>query len=206
MTMIEVLTVMAIGVVLTGMMILIWAALRDSYSVTAMSSESRDLARDAVARMSREIRDMEPLEGQDAALLAQPYKIQFTTTFNAAGNESASRAPILTEYEYVKAERSLHRRRDTNGDGVIGAGDSDTVVIRYLLNTYDEVAQPDVPVFRYTYVNGASLRVTTDSATESDLRRIMLVNVRLLVDLNPGRTPKPMDLTTTVQLRNQRHF
>jgi hypothetical protein len=207
MTMVEVLVAAAIGVVLTGMLVLIWIALSDSWTVTARGSESRDFARDAVARLSREVRDAEPKIGaQDAFLLAEPFKIQFTTTFNIAGNESSSTTPVLTEYEYVEEDRGdgslegvLYRRRDTDGVAGIGAGDFDSVVVRHLLNEKGE--PPAEPVFVYTYIDDAGERQKDSAPTSLD--NVLVVTVRLVVDVNPGKRPRPMDLTTTVQIRNQ---
>ena len=203
MTMMEVLVVASVGVIVTGMMLLIWFALGDSYSMTTKSTKSRELARDAVSRLQREIRDAEPLPGQDAVLVAEPFRITFTTTFNKDGNELAGTEPVLTEYRYDSTTRSLWRTRDTNGIAGIDAGDSSRKVVEDLLNTGEGSPQS---MFTYTYTNGDGFRETTDSPDPSLLRTIMLVDVRVLVDLNPGSAPKAMDLKTTVQLRNQRHF
>jgi hypothetical protein len=203
MTAIEVLMVASIGVVVTVMMLLIWFALGDSYSFTTKASKSRELARDAVSRLQREIRDAEPLEGQDAVLSAGPFEISFTTTFNQEGNESDAAEPTLTEYRYDADTRSLWRSRDTNGNDVIDEEDQSRMVVEHLLNTGEG---PPVSMFTYTYTNPSGFRQRTDSPDQGLLRTIMLVDVRVLVDLNPGAAPKAMDLSTTVQLRNQRHF
>ena len=60
-TLVELLVVMTIGVIVSGAILLTWSSLTRSFSFTTKSSDSQDFARDAVARMGREIRDMEPL-------------------------------------------------------------------------------------------------------------------------------------------------
>lgn len=198
-TLIEVLVAGTIGVIITGMLIVVWLALSASWTVTARGSEARDFARDAVARMSREIRDMEPRVGELTAVsTAEPFKLSFSTTFNLEDNQSTTTAPVLTEYEYVGAgegEGVLHRRRDTSNNGVIDGADRDTIVARNLLNTVDQ------PMFTYTYIDENADRITGSSPTTLD--GIVVVTVRIIVDMQPGKAPQPMDLTTTVQLRNQ---
>jgi len=200
-TLMEVLIAATIGVIITGLLITVWLALTGSWTVTARGSEARDLARDAVARMSREIRDMEPKAGElTAVTVAKPSKIRFSTTFNLAGNQSASLAPVFTEYEYVKAEGVLHRRRDTNNIAGIDPGDRDTIVARNLLNDDTQ------PMFTYTYLDANGDRITTSdpaSLGNTSLDNMLIVTVRVIVDMQPGKAPLPMDLTTTVQLRNQ---
>lgn len=206
--MIEVLVAASIGVVITGMLIAVWVALSSSWTATARGSEARDFARDAVARMSRELRDMEPNVGQATAVtIAEPFRVRFSTTFNLAGNQSESVRPVMTEYSYEQVakpdgswEGVLHWRRYTDD----GALDRDRIVSKNLLNDpvlLDEEGRPREAMFAYTYIDQNAKRAT-DSEPPS-LDNILIVTVRVIVDMQPGRAPRPMDLTTTVHLRNQ---
>jgi len=99
-TLVELLVVMAIGSVLSGALLLTWFSLNNSYSFTTRSSNAQDFARDAVARMGRELRDAEP-KGADLAIkYAANDEIVFTTTFNEQGNDSRLVEPVETRYWY----------------------------------------------------------------------------------------------------------
>ena len=69
------------------------------------------------------------------------------------------------------------------------------VVARNLLNRDDQ------PMFTYTYIDDDLGRSTSTSPPTTDT--IVAVRVRVIVDMQPGHAPEPMDLTTVVQLRNQ---
>ena len=201
-TLAEVLIAASVGVIITGMLIAVWIALTGSWTVTARGSEARDFARDSVARMSREIRDMEPAVGEPSAIsMAEADCIRFTTTFNVSGNQSVSTTPVLTEYKYEPGtgdeQGVLRWSRDTNGSGVIDDEDRDRIVARNVLNNTSQ------PMFVYTYLDSAAQSHTSSSVPTAELSTIQVVDVRVIVDMQPGRAPKPMDLTTTVQLRNQ---
>lgn len=207
-TMVEVLVAATIGVVITGMLIAVWISLSSSWTATARGAEARDFARDAVARMSRELRDMEPRVGQATAIIdAEPFRVRFTTTFNLSGNANASVTPVLTEYSYEQVtkpdgtqEGVLHWRRDTDHNDQL---DLDRVVSKNLLNDpvlVDEHGSPAEAVFIYTYILDNARMSSPSPPAGAD---ILAVRVRVIVDMQPGRPPRPLDLTTTVQLRNQ---
>lgn len=209
--MVELLIAATIGVIITSMLILVWIALTDSWNATARGSEARDFARDAVARLSRELRDMEPNVGQATAVTAaEPFRVRFSTTFNLAGNEDSAVAPMMTEYYYEQVtnddgswEGVLHWVRDTDRDGLDEA-DPDRVVARNLLNdpdAQDPDGDPTEALFTYTYIDAAADRQTDSSPSALD--NVLIVTVRLIVDMQPGKAPLPMDLKSTVQLRNQ---
>jgi prepilin-type N-terminal cleavage/methylation domain-containing protein len=184
-TLIELLVVIVIGTVLSGAILMTWFSLSDSYSFTARSSEAQDFARDAVARMARELRDAEGTGGDVAVQSADSGQITFTTTFNEEGNESRLVEPVETQYYF--SEGSIHRVRD----GV------DRVVVDNVLN---EAGQ----VFTYDYVDvdGDSVRGGT-SPDPTMLATISVIHINLVVDLNPLSAPQPMDVSTSAHLRNQ---
>ena len=63
-------------------------------------------------------------------------------------------------------------------------------------------------VFSYTVVkpgpDGVPARIP--EPTPTDTSTIVSIDIKLLVDLNPGNSPVFMDLTTSVQPRNLREF
>lgn len=151
---------------------------------------------------------MEPRVGQATAIIdAEPFRVRFTTTFNLSGNANASVTPVLTEYSYEQVtkpdgtqEGVLHWRRDTDHNDQL---DLDRVVSKNLLNDpvlVDEHGSPAEAVFIYTYILDNARMSSPSPPAGAD---ILAVRVRVIVDMQPGRPPRPLDLTTTVQLRNQ---
>jgi len=195
-TLIELLVVIVIGTVLSGALLLTWFSLNRSYSFTVRSSNAQDFARDSVARMGRELRDAEPKGADLAIVYADSDEISFTTTFNEQGNESRLVEPVLTRYHYVwDAERGvgrLYRQR----------GATDAVVVDNLINPRDATDQADI--FRYSYVNSESEPVPDGQTPDPEMYgTISMIRIHLSVDLNPESAPQPMDVSTTVHLRNQ---
>jgi len=215
-TMIELLVVVVIGSVVTGAMLLTWFALSRSYAFTTSSSDAREFARDATARLARELRDAEPDGVSPALRVVGPDEVIFTTTFNDPDNDLVGSQPLLSRYwyEYDGATKTgtLHRQRDSDRDGKVlendgtrDLGDRDMVVVRDLLNTRD--GNGDADIFRYTYIDAdGELRQAEPTVPAESIQTIFLVRVSLSVDLNPQQAPQPMHLSTTVQLRNQSRF
>lgn len=202
-TLMELLVVLVIGSIVSGLLVLTWISLTQAYSHTTRSSESRDDARQAVARLSREIRDAEAAGGGTTIVVASPSVIEFTTTFNIEGNTDPNPTPVLTKYEYLVAggEQSLHRLRDFDNNGT---WDRDDLVIRNLVNWDAKTSTFVVDPFQY-----GSMGITRQisfSANPTLMASIKMVRIHLLVDQNDGRAPVAMDLQATVQLRNQPQY
>ena len=206
----ELLIVCVIGSIITGGLITLWFNISRSSAMTVSHAEARDFARDGIARLSREIRDVEALPGEQAVLEAEPNSIAFSTTFNREGNEADATKPRLVRYWYDENARRLYR--DVYADGVTDLGGTPAptperrdVVIPHMLN------KDASPLFSYTYIDSDGIRqpVAEDDSVnqvsdDADRARILLVRVHALVDLDPGKAPNAMDVTTQVQLRNQR--
>ena len=125
------------------------------------------------------------------------------TTFNdpGANNTGVNR---LTRYEYDPGEKTITRTSDTNNDGIIEPGDRTTVLVADIVNS-SAPGYGNPPVFSYDYydANGDLHLASTDTPDPS---AIVSVNIRVLVDMQPGHSPKLMDLTSTAQLRNMRQM
>lgn len=137
-TLIELLVTMVVGGIVSTMILTSWFALSGSYVYAVNSSLARDSAREGLSRMQREIRDAQlppcgfpTANTAEAAIYrARPYWIAFFTTFNEAGNSSAtwtaqgtgyaavSTKPHLVVYR-VYADGRLIRFEDLNGNGMI---------------------------------------------------------------------------------------
>ena len=101
-TLVELLVVMSIMLIVTTMIIGTWVALTNAYSFSSRSDKQRDLARQAIDRMAREIRDaQEPLGTSSPAInLAYPNEIRFYSTFNTSDASSPTTEPRLTRFIY----------------------------------------------------------------------------------------------------------
>jgi Tfp pilus assembly protein PilW len=227
-TLIELLVAMGIAVIVSGVLVFMWLALTKSYTASARGSEAGELARDAVSRISREVRDAEPRDGYPAIRYFEALErvsapspgspsvaayIEFTTSFNQSDNDQPLPVPVLTTYEYriaADGDQTLHRLRfDADGNEV-----RDDLVVTHLVNyvrddsTGEYVVQHESPSLdanlplRCFYIDGDTGRpvVAANSTHQKDLS---LVTVDLLVRMPGGKSPRATNLSTTIKLRNQ---
>jgi type II secretory pathway pseudopilin PulG len=227
-SLIELLVSMSVMLVLTVMILLGWFALQSSYSYSTNSNVQRDDARAAMSRMQREIRDAEaiPVPNTDPAIVrARPFWIEFSSTFNKAGNTAVDVIPRLVMYR-LYSDGSVWRFEDSDGSGSIGGGlrmsptpdnpngwplseqtngEGARLVLRNIVN-FDQ--SPAVPMFLYTYYDDSGNLVTADHAynagTSMDRTNTIAVTIHVLDDLVPGKAPVAADLRVSAQLRNQR--
>lgn len=210
-TLVELLVAMSIMLVLTTMIVGGWIALTNAYSFTSRSDKQRDFARQAIDRMAREIRDaQQPLDGSTTAFTqAYPNEVRFYSTFNTAGAADPTSEPRLTRLVYKVtnvADGVGAVYREFPGDD----GDFDTAndnVSQLLVdNVSNDGAGKDL--FTYWYYDSATnaLKHSDGTTTLVDPSRIAEVEIMMLVDLNPGKAPNYMDVSTKVQPRNVREF
>jgi prepilin-type N-terminal cleavage/methylation domain-containing protein len=124
-TMIELLAAIVIAGIISGMLFTSYFALSNSFSYSVNSDRARDLGRQTMSRMEREIRDAETFvlptppgfvnwadQGIDittepVVIRSRPYTIVYTTTFNETGNADPTKKPHLVMYR-------LYYNRTTN--------------------------------------------------------------------------------------------
>jgi hypothetical protein len=196
----ELLIVIVIGSIVTGGIIMLWFNISRSSAMTTSHAEARDFARDGIARLSREIRDAEALPGKQAVQEAKANSIAFTTTFNVSGNEFDTTKPRLVRYVYDDVAGCLYRQTYADGVTDLDSYARRDIVIPHMLND-------GAGLFSYTYVpsdGGTPLPPAPEVTDPGNLSRILLVRIHVIVDLDPGKAPNGMDITTEVQLRNQR--
>lgn len=203
MTLVELLVAMIIMGVLTTMIIGTWISLTSAYSYTSRSDRQRDFANQAIARMAREVRDAQKVPGSTtgAFTFAYPNQIRFYSTFNMAGNSDPTSTPRLTRF--MLRNGAVYRDLAGN-DGIFGTGDD---VSRLLVKDVVNVSQA-TDLFRYSAINATTGQMYQSSGetTLVPAARIQTVRILLLVDLNPGKSPNYMDISTTVEPRNMRHL
>jgi Tfp pilus assembly protein PilW len=200
MMLMELLIAMVIATIITSFLLVSWFALQTSYSRSVKSAESRETARDAVARMTREIRDAAANAGDPTFFVAKPSQIVFTTPFNDANG-----ANMRIMYQLVGGGAGeggrIVRGSDDNGNDVIDPGERQIVIAGNVVNG-------STPVFTYTYANPDGSIATASSLTSTQLYQVKILNVQIhvMIDLNPGQSPNYMDLISTAQPRNLRNF
>ena len=170
-SLIELLVGMIILSIVTTMIIMTWTSLQNSYSSTVKGAEARNTARDAMERMRREIRDIQPPAGRPAGSL-KPAQTRFDSPRRSMTRTNGTGRILLTRYFYVydgtktPGQWCVSRQRDTDDDGSL-ADDPTMVIARNVVNGLVPSAGSPTPVFRYFGVDGAS---TTDSPTSPRCR------------------------------------
>ena len=206
MTLVELLVAMTVTVLLSTLIIGSWITLTNAYSFNARSSKQRDVANLAIARMAREIRDAQkPAPTVNAFAQAYQYEVRFYSTFNEAGADNPSQPPRLTRFVLVDGGNGIGTiYRDEAVDSVFGNGDDvRTTLVKDVVNR-----RQSTDLFTYSAISDTtgtmyqSLGVTTLVPPA----KIQTVRIVLFVDLNPGRSPSYMDISTTVEPRNMRHL
>ena len=205
MTLVELLVAMIIMGVLTTMIIGTWISLTNAYSFTSRSDRQRDSANQAIARMAREIRDAQKVPGSTsgAFTFAYPNQIRFYSTFNMAGNSDPTSTPRLTRF--MLRNGAVYRDLAGN-DGLFDtsdAGEASRLLVKDAVNL-----SHTADLFTYSAINATTGQMYQSSgiATLVPAARIQTVRILLLVDLNPGKSPNYMDISTTVEPRNMRHL
>lgn len=238
MTLIELLISMIILGIVTTMLITGWLNLQRASAAAVITNNARATARDAMSRISSELRGSQPTSlptatpsatatptPQPPVTMASPMAVSFNSSFNSsAANADGSGLtalrptriwlnPALQSAPWNTHARTLWLQRDMNGNGfsLTDTGDRNIVLARNVVNALVPDPTTDgpskttsTPVFRYAYRATAGGPVLwTDNETSSlVLASIVAIRVRLIIDANMARSPKPVDITTTVRLRN----
>jgi len=227
-TLIETLVSMIILIILTTMIIVGWANLQRASANALRTNHARASLRDAMSRLSVELRAAQPTALPSAIASAVPVEllqeaspmdVRFYSAFNAGGanaDGSGTSAVRLTRIWLDPDDHpapwnpdcgTLLWQRDTNDNDTIDSGDRVTVLARNVANDIlsDTTHGTDyTAVFRYGY------RATQDDPVEwtdnedgtLDLTTVVAVSARLIIDKKMGGAPSYVDLSTTVRLRN----
>ena len=225
-TLMELMISLIIASIVSTMIFMSWFSLNRSYSYSVHSNKARDVARLAMAHMEREIRDAESVaSSSDPGIVrSRVFWVLLTTTFNTTGNSNASMVPHLVMYRLYD-DGTLWRYEDVSGNGAIAGVNVNVVTDDTTFNTTEQTngegaqlvcrdvvnyivpSGSETPLFEYSYYDGdGNLQLDPYVYTIPNRQRILAVQIHLLVDLNPRRSPTYADLLTTAQLRNQRQF
>jgi len=232
MTLIEVLVSMIIAGVVCSMLVMGWINLQKSSAYSLASNTARGDARDAISRISSEMRDCQPnvLPTASPSPTAEPALFvkaastdaRFYSAYNDAGaaDEGSGVGVHLTRiwlglsspdasndnYSIVPATSPLRTylwwRRDTNNNGTFDSHDRTRLLAEDVVNNDPSIAKS---IFRYGHLTTGGVTWSgewNDEVTGSAITAITAVEVRVIVDANLNRPPSAVDLTTTVRLRN----
>jgi prepilin-type N-terminal cleavage/methylation domain-containing protein len=204
-TLVELVVAMAIMGVLSTMILVVWFSLQDSYAFTTRADRQREVARDAAARMVREVRDIQAQTGIDAVVVAKPDEFWFYSGFNLP-NQLPADKPRATRYTYDSSTNTIYRQRDRSEDANQSPLDEPKVpVVANVVN--DQIPKgSSTPVFTYVVYDGTGTQVPMTTVTGSAMQEILSVEIRVITDVNPGKSPVYFDLRTAAQPRNLRRY
>lgn len=223
-TLIEVLMAMVIMGVVTTMLLAGWISLQRASAFAVQTNAARATARDALSRVSTELRDAQPIALPTATptptyageLLtdAKPMTATFYSVYNqpGAGDDlSGGTARRLTRIRLDTSgsspQKTLYWERDFNGNGVLGDRTDRTIILASnvvnagIPNTAVTPNTTYTAIFTYGYRDGSGFH-TADTIAGADLATVISVQVRLIIDANLDHAPSPIDVTTTVLPRN----
>jgi Tfp pilus assembly protein PilW len=221
-TLVELLVTMVVLTIVTTMIIVSWFTLQSSYAQTAAANDARSSARDALNRMSMEIRSAQaPASSTTGAVFvavppstgAMPTEVDFYSSFNVAGqssNGSATGALLLTRIYLggTMPYQTLYLQRDTNNSATFDSGDQSIVLANNVVNNSFPSTGAPTPVFAYGYRDSSNQFQTANTIPSASLpstitlASIVSVTIRVMVDANLNHTPLPVDLQTIVRPQN----
>lgn len=212
-TLVELLISMIILGIVTTFLIAGWISLQNSYAYSVKTNNARAQVRDAVARMSREIRDAQPLAlttpAQSPFTLANPMEVDFYSAFNNPGTSADGTGTGVLRLTRVyldtsgsAPQKTLYWQRDMNSNGLFTDSADRKIVLA------SSVVNNSVPntsysaIFSYGYRDGSGNFTTADTIANANLATIISVQIHLIVDVNLKHAPVYADLQTTVRPRN----
>lgn len=203
-TLVELLVAMSIMAVISTMVLVVWFSLQDSYAFTTRSDKQREYARDAAARLTREIRDIQAQAGVDAVRVATADEFWFYSAFNLP-NQLPTDKPRSTRYTYDAVTNTIYRQCDGSAGGTDpNLTSAPLIAVATNVINGQVPSGSSTPVFTYYVYNGAGTQVPMTSVTGSAMQSILSVEIHLITDLNPGKSPNYFDLRTAAQPRNLR--
>ena len=180
------------------------------------TSTAQATGRDALDRVSAEIRDAQPPNTSTTTpfflTLSSPYVCDandcvFYSAYNNSANATQSGSSgtsqlrltaIWLDTSGAAAQKKLYWQRDTNNDGQFTTSDRKVLLASNVVNTSASVNRP---IFTYVFCNAGTYSTAT-SLTSGTVGTLVAVNIELVVDSNLNHTPTYIDLVSTVRPRN----
>ena len=225
-TLVEVLLALIIMSVIGTMLVGGWLSLQRSYVFASLTNSARATARDALDRVSSELRASQP----PTAAVATQFYVPATPTYpymcgptscvfysaynNFAALDGAGLAPTgttppgssairLTAIWLDTATSTLYWQRDTNNNGLDASDRKTVLAAKCVVNSAPSVNRS---IFTYYFRNPAtgaySHASNLGSSGANSVANLRSVRVELIIDVNLAHTPTYVDLATTVRPRN----
>lgn len=204
-TLVEMLVVMIVMTIISGMIIMVWISLSSASAFSSNSAMQQAFARDAVSRMAAEIRDAEDPASSSTATaftLASANEVRLYTTYNTSGAADPTTTPTLRRF-ILWSDGCIYREAaDASGNFAADPSQdpSASLLVSDVVNsannrdlfTYSAYSATDGTLY---YSNSA----TGVAVAPAD---VVTVTITALVDLNPRHSPQYVTVQTTVQPRN----
>jgi prepilin-type N-terminal cleavage/methylation domain-containing protein len=222
-TLIELLITLVILSIVSTMLIGTWISLQRAYAFASAKNTATATARDALDRVSSEIRDAQGVtySASPSPSTSTPFYFGGTSPYVCDANDcvfySAFNNPnaVLQSGQYgrdqlrltaiwldtsgTQAQKTLYWQRDTNGSGTFDSGDRKVILARNVVNS---AAAVNKPIFTYVFRGSSGTYTTSTSLTAGNVATLTSVQVDIIVDANLSHTPTYIDLRTTVEPRN----
>jgi len=220
-TLVELLVAMIIMGVVSTMLVGGWISLQRSFAFAAADNKARATARDALDRVSSELRAAQP----ETTATATPFYLAGTSPYVCDANGcvfySAYNNPLAASQSgefgigqvrltaiYLDTtvagdQKNLVWRRDTSGDGALTTADRTVILARNVVNGVYTGSKVSVPIFLYNVRDTSGNYTQVNSLTSANVATLVSVQVEIINDANLYHTPRYIDLRTTVQPRNQ---
>jgi prepilin-type N-terminal cleavage/methylation domain-containing protein len=215
-TLTELLVSIVILGILSTMLVGTWISLQRSFAFAQQTNTARASARDALDRVSAELRDAQPPTTTSTTpfyfTLSAPYVCDandcvFYSAYNnlQAAADGADRnqlrlTAIWLDTSGTTNQKTLYWQRDTNNNGTFDSTDQKIILARNVVNTASGVNRP---IFTYVFRDTSNNYTTSNSLTAANVATLVSVNIELVVDSNLKHTPTRIDLISTVRPRNQ---
>jgi type II secretory pathway pseudopilin PulG len=224
-TLIELLITMVILTVVTTMLIGGWISLQRAYAFTSAKNNATAQARDAIDRISSEVRTAQGLTYNPTASPspttstpfivggASPYvcdanSITFYSAYNNPGaslqsgqygRDKLRLTSIWLDTSGAKPQKTLWWQRDTTT--IPNGLDSSDRKIKLASNVVNTASGINRAIFTYNVLNAGSI-TQVPSLTASNVASLVTVQINIIADVNLAHTPAYVDLLTTVEPRN----
>jgi prepilin-type N-terminal cleavage/methylation domain-containing protein len=223
-TLVELLVAMVIMGIVSAMLVAGWVSLQRASAFSIQTNNARATARDALSRVSNELRDAQPpalpigtpapTYAGELLTNAQPMSTTFYSVYNqpgarddVAGATARRLTRIWLDTSGPSPQKTLYWERDVSNNGVFGdPTDRKIILARNVVNA--SIPNHDVTpsttytaVFTYGYRDASGFH-TADAIASGYLASVISVQVRLIIDANLAHAPSPIDVTITVLPRN----
>jgi prepilin-type N-terminal cleavage/methylation domain-containing protein len=221
-SLIELLVSMIIMAVVTTMLVGTWLQLNRTAEFARADNTAGATGRDALDRVSAEIRDAQPLTTASTTpfifTMTTPFvndanDCVFYSAYNNALTSSQSgtdgKAQLLPTAIWLDTsgtspQKKLYWQRDTNKNGVLDSGDRITLLANNVVNS---TISPTKPIFTYVFYNkttgfSSSTTLSNTVGSANYVGSLVTVNIELVVDANLTHKPTYVDIVSTVRPRN----